>query len=127
MDGSAQRVPNGVEGGWGFAGSTQHFTWKNLPCDAGHPNCGGRECNDPRGPLYSIQGPAGFSCDDGRGKPCPRSDPWTLKLGSKTQRLVVGTYVGTARLRNYPIDDLGEPVEICGNAPRSTTRTWIVQ
>jgi hypothetical protein len=127
VDEFATRVPNGVAGGWGFADSTQHFTWKNLACDAGHPNCGGRECNDPRGPLFRIQGPAGFSCDDAGGKPCPRSDPWTLKLGSKTQPLVAGTYIGTASLRNHLFDDPGDPVEICPNAPRSTTRTWIVQ
>jgi hypothetical protein len=127
IDGSGNEVPNGVAGGWGFAFSTQHFTANNLACDAAHPNCGGRECNDQRGPHFRIEGPAGFSCDDAGGKRCPRSDPWTLKLGSNKQPLVAGTYVGTASLRNHLFDGEGEPVEICANAPRSTTRAWIVQ
>ena len=127
VDASAKRVPDGVAGGWGFAGSTQHFTLRSVACDAAHPNCGGRDCNDQRGPLFRIQGPPGFSCDDSGGKRCPRSDPWTLKLGSKTQRLVPGTYIGTAWLRNNLVDALDEPVAYCDNAPRSTTRTWIVQ
>jgi hypothetical protein len=127
VDGSAQRVPNGVAGGWGFAGSTQHFTFKSYACNAEHDNCGGRECNDQRGPMYRVQGPPGFSCHDGGGNPCPRSDTWTLKLGSNKQRLVPGTYVATAWLRKDLMDDLGEPVEICPGAPESTTRTWTVQ
>jgi hypothetical protein len=126
VDGT-QRVPNGVPGGWGFAFSTQHFTRNGVACDDGHPNCGGRECNDPRGPLYKIEGPPGFNCDDKGGKHCPRSDPWTLKIGSNKQPLVAGTYIGTASLRNHLIDGEGEPVEICADAPMSTTRTWVVQ
>ena len=127
VDASAQQVPRGVAGGWGFAGSTQHFTPRSIACDAAHPNCGGRDCNDQRGPLFRIDGPPGFSCDDSGGKRCPRSDPWTLKLGSKTHRLVPGFYTATSWLRPTLFDSLGEPVAYCDGAPRSTTRTWTVQ
>lgn len=106
--------------------STQKFAQRpgdqvGAACDPGHPEtCGGRECNDPRGPLFIASGPGGFSCDDTRGRPCARADTWALKVGP----LVRGTYTVEARLRPGLVDGLGMPVETCG--PGGTRREYRV-
>jgi len=106
--------------------STQKFAQRpgdqiGAACDAGHPEtCGGRECNDPRGPLFIASGPGGFACDETRGRPCPRADTWALKVGP----LVRGTYTAEARLRPGLVDGLGMPVEQCG--PGGTRREYRV-
>jgi len=99
--------------------STQKFAQRpgdqfGAACDAGHPEtCGGRECNDPRGPLFIASWPGGW-CDDRESwrasSRCQRSDTHGLKVGP----LVRGTYTAEARLRPGLVDGLGMPVETCG-------------
>lgn len=106
--------------------STQKFAQRpgdqvGAACDPDHPEtCGGRECNDPRGPLFIASGPGGFTCDETRGRPCQRADNWALKVGP----LVRGTYTVEARLRPGLVDGLGMPVSTCG--PGGTRREYRV-
>jgi hypothetical protein len=50
-----EQSPTPVVGGKAVLNSTDKFGNPPSPCDFEHPGCGGRPCQDPRGPVWEIE------------------------------------------------------------------------
>jgi hypothetical protein len=115
-----QLTPGPVRGGFVVIDSTPRFSHdvndpRGRPCNSEHPGCGGRDCEDPRGPLWEqVAGPAvKLKVDD---------NPFLLRVGPLSQP---GHYAIQVCPRPDARDgEEGKPLRL-GPSPCSTTE-WTV-
>jgi hypothetical protein len=89
-------VPNPVVGGKAIIDSTPRFN--GQACNLEHPNCGGRECEDPRGGAWTLL----------EGESPARANGFQFHIGPLKE--------GTHRWRVCPLPDVvdgeGDGVEV---------------
>jgi len=110
-----QVVPNPVVGGKAVLNSTPRFGNPPKPCNAEHPGCGGRPCEDPRGGVFTLEaGPAGADV---------RQDPLNPYL-CHVALPASGLYRVRVEARPDSHDALGKPHVVASD--HSKTVEWLV-
>lgn len=89
---------------------------KGQPCDAYKDNCNGRECSDPRGPEWSVEGPEPLDWN-------VNTNPYQIKI----RKLVPGVYKVTSKARGDLKDDEGYPVLVCPWVDGTWTSEMVVE
>lgn len=115
MDGGFNQVNQIRVGGIVVLDSTPFFQGgpKGMPCNDEHPNCGGRQCEDPRGGQWRrLEGGTDFKVQT----PGPEYG-FQIKIGGpEIGYLVEGRHVFQVCPPPGLVDALGQPVQILGNA-----------
>lgn len=104
MDGGYHVVDKPVQGGYVVFDTTPRFgEGHGVPCNMEHPNCGGRHCEDDRGPDFKVDSPSKSKVEE---------NPFQIKLGPLDR----GSHTITACPKSDLKDGEGASVNVCSGS-----------